>query len=124
MTVPPDTPPDAYWHAALGQGRFLLQRARATAQVIFPPRVAAPGTGDTDLEWFEPPGGGTVYSVTIIHPKPPAPPYHVALIDLDARPRVMSRVEGVQASAVSIGQRVIARVLLGNEGGLLVFDPA
>jgi len=124
MTVPPGAPPDAYWRAALGEGKFLLQRARATGQVIFPPRVAAPGTGDTDLEWFEAPGGGTVYSVTVIQPKPPAAPYHVALIALDAGPRVMSRIEGVAPDAVSIGQRVTARVLLGDEGRLLVFDPA
>lgn len=121
-------PPDAHWRAALDGGSFLLQRVRATGQVFFPPRVAAPGTGDTDFEWFDAPGGGTVYSVTIIHPKPPTPPYHVALIDLDAGPRVMSRVEGVAPDAVSIGQRVAARVLPGDkdkgEGGLLVFDPA
>ncbi len=124
MTVFLEAPPEAHWRAALDEGRFLLQRARATGQVFFPPRVAAPGSGDTALEWFEPSRGGTVYSVTIIHPKPPAPPYYVALIDLDAGPRVMSRVEGVQTGAVSIGQRVTARVLPGDEGGLLVFDPA
>jgi len=119
-----ETPPEAYWRAALDEGKFLLQRVRATGQVFFPPRVAAPGSGDAALDWFEPSPGGIVYSVTVIQPKPPDPPYHVALIDLDAGPRVMSRVEGVAPDAVSIGQRVAARVLPGDQGGLLVFDLA
>lgn len=117
-------PPDAHWRASLDEGRFLLQRARASGEVIFPPRIAAPGSGDPDLEWFDALGGGTVYSVTIIFPRPPAAPYHVALIDLDAGPRVMSRVDGVAPDAVFIGQRVNARVLIEDERGLLVFDPS
>lgn len=120
MTVPPE----AHWRASLNRGRFLLQRARAGGDFIFPPRVAAPGNGDPDLDWFDAPCGGAVYSVTIVYPKPPAVPYHVALIDLDAGPRVMSRVEGVEPDAVFIGQRVSARVLIEDEGGLLVFDPS
>ncbi len=115
--------PEAAWTAALAEGRFLLQRAQSTGTRIFPPRVMEPGTGETDLEWVEAMGTGTVYSVTVIGRKPPAPPYHVALIDLDEGPRLMSRVEGVDAEAVRIGMRVKARVAEEDGAAILVFDP-
>lgn len=116
--------PRAYWRAALDRGVFLLQRPRGGGAAIFPPRLAEPGSGDRDLIWFEPPRGGTIYSVTVIHPRPPAAPYHVALIDLDAGVRVMGRVEGIDPASVAIGARVAGRVIVGAAGGLLVFDPA
>ncbi|MBB4632410.1 Zn-ribbon domain-containing OB-fold protein [Sphingosinicella soli] len=115
--------PEAVWTAALAEGRFLLQRAQSTGTRIFPPRVMEPGTGETDLEWIEAMGTGTVYSVTVIGRKPPADPYHVALIDLDEGPRLMSRVEGVDAEAVHIGMRVKSRVAQEDGTPILVFDP-
>src|SRR3546814_1951542 len=68
-------------------------------------------------------GTGTVYSVTVIGRKPPAAPYHVALIDLDEGPRLMSRVEGMAAEDVRIGMKVKARVAQEDETPILVFDP-
>src|SRR3546814_14908867 len=73
-----------------------------------------PGTGETDLEWVEAMGTGTVYSVTVIGRKPPAAPYHVALIDLDEGPRLMSRVEGMAAEDVRIGMKDRKSVVKGT----------
>lgn len=115
-------PPEQTWRAALAQGKFLLQRAKASGTMIFPPRLAEPGTGDTDLEWIEASGLGTVYSVTTISQKPPAPAYAVVLVDLDEQVRMMGRVDGLAAGATAIGMRVQARIVQENGVPLIVFE--
>lgn len=115
--------PEAQWRTALAGGRFLLQRAKASGAVFFPPRLAEPGSGDGDLEWIEASGLGTVYSVTIVGQKPPTPPYNVALIDLDEGARMMSRVDGIAPDDVRIGMRVRARIVEQDGGPLIVFVP-
>ena len=45
--------PDKQYQEFLAQGRFMIQRNRATGKAFFYPRVAEPGTGCTDLEWFD-----------------------------------------------------------------------
>lgn len=115
--------PDQDYFGFLAQGRFMVQRSLDTGRCFFYPRVAEPGTGSTRLEWFEPSGKGVIYSVTVIHPKPPAAPYNVVLVDLDEGPRLMSRVDGIAAERVCIGMRVQARILQEADGALLIFVP-
>jgi uncharacterized OB-fold protein len=115
--------PSETWRRALAEGRFLIQRSRADGTHVFPPRVAAPGSGLDDLEWVEASGSGTVISVTIIRPRPPAEPYNVVIVELDEGVRMMSRVEGLAPEAVSIGLRVRARIAAGDSEPILVFDP-
>ena len=117
-----DTGPEAHWHAALAEGRLLLQRVPGEAP-FFPPRVMAPGSGDAGLEWFEAGGGGTVYSVTVVSPRPPLAPYNVVLVDLDDGPRLMTRVDGIAPGDVRIGMRVRARIVTEDDAALLVFEP-
>jgi hypothetical protein len=100
----------------------MIQRNRATGKSFFYPRVAEPGTGSTDIEWYAPSGLGTVYAVTVISQRPPAAPYNVVLIDLDEGARMMSRVDGIEPSAVQIGQRVQAKVIRENDAPLVVFE--
>ncbi len=111
--------PEQQWRQALAQGRFLLQRS-ADGRAIFPPRAAAPDSGEP-LSWVEASGRGTVYSLSWISPKPPAEPYHVALIDLEEGARLMSRVEGATPETLRIGQKV--RAFIGGPDGepLLLF---
>lgn len=116
--------PEKQYFEFLAQGRFMIQRSRASGRYIFYPRVAEPVTGCTDLEWVEPSGRGTVYSVTVVRQRPPAPDYNVALIDLAEGPRMMSRVDGLAPQEVRIGMAVQARVIRENEVPLLVFEPA
>lgn len=111
------TSPETHWRNALAQGRLLIQRAAGSGATFFPPRLIEPGTGEPDIEWIEASGFGTVYSVTSIHPKPPAEPYAVVLVDLDEGPRLMSRVDG--PGDVAIGQRVRARIDRSGEPILL-----
>ncbi len=102
----------------------MIQRSRSSGGYVFYPRVAEPLTGNLDLEWVPASGLGTVYSVTVTRPRPPAAPYNVCLIDLDEGPRMMSRVDGVPADAVRIGMRVKASVVTESERPLIVFTPA
>ena len=91
---------------------------------LFYPRVAEPGTGCTDLEWVELSGRGTVHATTVVRRKPPEADYNVALIDLAEGPRMMSRVEGVPPEQVRIGMAVTARIAPGEDGPIILFDPA
>jgi uncharacterized OB-fold protein len=120
----PDTPPQPAYFAHLAQGRFMLQRSRASGRYFFYPRVAEPVTGVRDLEWVEASGRGTVHATTVVRVKPPQQPYNVALVDLDEGPRVMSRVEGIAPEAVRIGMKVRARIGTQDERPILLFDPA
>lgn len=115
--------PDREYQAYLGEGRFMIQRSRGSGRYIFYPRIAEPGTGHTDLEWVEASGSGTVYAVTVVRPKPPRSAYNVVLVDLAEGPRMMSRVEGIEPEAVEIGMSVRARIVRGEEGWYVVFDP-
>ncbi|MBU1358891.1 MAG: OB-fold domain-containing protein [Gammaproteobacteria bacterium] len=68
------------------------------------PRVVAPGSG-APLTWRMSQGLGTVYATTAMHARG-SEPRNLVLVDMDEGFRVMSRVEGVDAQAVRIGQRV------------------
>jgi len=116
--------PAEIWRQALDEGKFLLQRAKSSGEVIFPPRLMEPGVGDTDLEWIEASGMGTVYSATVISRKPPEPAYNVVLVDLDEHVRLMSRIDGIAAEQVAIGMRVRAKIVREGESSLLVFEVA
>lgn len=116
--------PDRDFAAFLAEGRFLIQRSRSTGAYVYYPRVAVPGTGETDLEWVAPSGLGTVYSTTVVRNKPPVADYNVALVDLDEGVRMMSRVIGIDPAAVAIGQRVRARVEAIDGTPAVVFELA
>ncbi|MEO0821427.1 MAG: OB-fold domain-containing protein [Pseudomonadota bacterium] len=116
--------PEAEWRAHLAEGRFMLQRSRSTGAHVFYPRVAAPGSGETDLEWVEASGRGTVYATTCTRQRPEkGGDYNIALIDLAEGPRMMARVEGIAPDAVTIGLAVRARIgeLAGEPA--VIFEP-
>jgi len=116
--------PEADYYRFLGEGKFMLLRARASDRYIFHPKIAEPLTGDTDLEWVEASGVGTVYSTSVMREKNPADNYNIALIDLREGPRMMSRVEGIPPEEVRIGMKVLAHVTEQDGKPLLVFNPA
>jgi len=115
--------PENEYLSYLAEGRFMVQRCRDSGQRFFPPRVAAPGSGSTDLEWVEVSGLGTVYSTSVVRQKPPAKDYNIALIDLERGPRLMARVEGIPPDKVKIGMQVRARIIMEDHAPLVIFDP-
>ena len=115
--------PDAEYAAYLVAGKMMLQHPVGGGAAIFPPRLAAPGSGD-DLEWVEASGEGVVFSTTIARTRPEkGGDYNVALIDLAEGARMMSRVVGIAPDAVTIGMKVRARI--GEVDGVraIVFEP-
>lgn len=82
---------------------------------VFFPRVVAPGTGSTRLEWRVSKGLGTVYSTTVVYAARNQPPHNVALIDVDEGFRMMSRVEDIDPLQVRIGMRVKVRIHPGDD---------
>lgn len=117
--------PDTVFQRHLAEGRFMIQRGTSSGNYVFYPRTVAPDTGE-DLEWVEACGKGTVYSTTAIRRRPPEAVLNVALIDLDEGPRMMSRVEGIDALDVRIGMRVQARITPCDDEEntfMVVFDP-
>jgi uncharacterized OB-fold protein len=100
------TSPVAISEAAWRDGR-LSYPCTADGTPIWPPRAAAPGTGDA-LSWRDSAGLGTVYATTALHARD-TPARNVALIELDEGFRMMSRVEGLPGDAIPIGLRVRVR---------------
>lgn len=98
----------------------MIQRSRSTGQYVFYPRVAAPGSGATDLEWVEASGLGLIYSITVNRARTGS--YNIALVDLDEGPRLMTRIEGVETAP--IGTRVRARIVKIDGEPAVVFDIA
>jgi uncharacterized OB-fold protein len=115
-----ETGPEAQYRAYLRAGRFMIQRSRSTGRHVFYPRVALPGTGETDLEWVEATGRGAVYAVTVNRSREASTV--IALVDLDEGPRLMTRIEAAEAPA--IGARVLARIVDEDGAPLVVFAPA
>lgn len=117
------TSPLSTYQAHLDRGELAFQFCDGRA--VFHPRVAAPGTGSTDLEWRVSGGLGTVYATTVAYYKG-EPPLNVALIELDEGFRMMSRVEEIPAEQVRIGMRVRLKIqpASGERAALPVFVPA
>ena len=111
--------PQAQFLAHLKDGRIMIQRSRSTGRYVFYPRIAIPGSGETDLEWVAASGLGTVHAITVNRAREGA--YNIALVDLDEGPRLMSRIEGVET--VPIGTRVQARIVMLEGEPAIVFDP-
>jgi uncharacterized protein len=109
--------PEKRFKDYLALGRFMIQRSRSTGRYCFYPRLAIPGSGETDLEWVEASGEGTVYSITVNRKREGS--YNVALIDLAEGVRMMSRVVGVET--VAIGTPVLARIEQLESGPAVVF---
>ena len=101
----------------------MLQSPRSGGKPFFYPRVAEPGTGNTDLEWIEAAGLGTVYATTQVRTRPPQEDYNVAIIELDEGPRMLSRVEGIPVADVVIGLRVKAQIVPFEDHHAIVFTP-
>jgi uncharacterized OB-fold protein len=98
--------PAAAFDAHCRAGRLAYQVA-ADGSAVFPPRLAAPGTG-APLEWAVSAGRGAVYAVTVVRRRGEEPS-SVVLVDLDEGFRMMSRVAGLAPDDVTIGLRVTAR---------------
>ncbi|SRR5690606_20997107 len=115
----PEIGPEQQFKNYLAEGKFMIQRSRSTGKYVFYPRVAIPHSGETDLEWVEASGRGTIYSITVNRGKNGS--YNVALVDLEEGVRMMSTVEGVET--LPIGAPVKAKITLVDDAPAVVFVP-
>lgn len=117
-------PPTATYFRHLTEGRFMIQHSPSTGEWVFYPRMIAPRTGATDLEWVAPSGLGTVYATTVKRMKPPTPDVNIAIVELDEGPRMMTHVRGIAPDEVAIGIRVRAAIVDGPDGHpIVIFEP-
>ena len=95
---------DATYRRHLTAGTLVFQRCHA-GHAVFPPRPVCPSCGIRDLAWTESTGEATIYSSTTISPRD-KDPYTVVILDVDEGFRMMSRLDGPDATAAAIGDRV------------------
>lgn len=115
----PPPGPEQQFKSYLSDGKFMIQRSKSTGRSVFYPRLAVPVTGETDLEWVEASGRGTVYSITVNRKK--EGDHNIALIDLAEGVRMMSHIRGVET--LPIGAAVIAKIETLNGQLAIVFYP-
>jgi uncharacterized OB-fold protein len=106
----PDTEP--FWEATK-QHKLMYPFNPKTGKPVWYPRRHDPATGDTELEWRESKGEGTIYTYSVIRQnRNPSfkdlGAYAVAFVDLDEGFRMMSGITGVAdpTKDIKIGQRV------------------
>lgn len=117
--------PDATYFAHLAKGDWRIQKCRGCGEHVFQPRVMCPSCGAETFDWVAPSGKAEVHSTTVIRRRAEqGGDYNVALIDLAEGVRIMSRVEGVDPSDVTIGMAVTARLTEQDGETIVVFDPA
>ena len=93
------------------EGRLMIQRCKATGQTFLYSRQLVPGVVDTEVEWIEASGRGTIYSYTVAR-RPAGQafagdcPYVIVSVELAEGARVMSNLVTDDPDSVAIGQAV------------------
>ena len=125
--VPLITPLSEPFFAAGRDGRFVLQHCPRDG-FFFYPRERCPACLSADWSWREASPLGTLYSFTVDRMgQDPAQrsrvPFHIALVQLDAGPRMVGGLVLTAGSTPAVGQRV--RVGFERVGGepAIRFEP-
>ncbi len=106
--VDPDSAP--YWDGAK-DGRLMIQRCNATGQTFLYSRQLVSGVVESEVEWIEASGKGTIYSFTVARRPAGAAfqgdcPYVIVSVELEEGARVMSNLVTDDPDSVAIGQAV------------------
>jgi uncharacterized OB-fold protein len=112
--------PDEVWRSNLAAGAICLQCCDDCSAFRFPPALACPKCGSARFGWKQASGRATVYSATTVRERDGG--YNVSIVELAEGPRMMTRVEEIDAAEVRIGMSVTARIA-GGEEPHLVFVP-
>lgn len=117
FSCPDSCGPDKFFHDALRDGKFLIQRSQSSGAYVFFPRAIAPGTGADDLEWVEASGKAVVHASTIVRrPAKYGGDYNLTLVELEEGPRLMSRVVNIAPADVTIGMALKAKIIVPDFG--------
>ncbi|MPZ25612.1 MAG: nucleic acid-binding protein [Micromonosporaceae bacterium] len=111
-----------FWEGAQA-GELRVQRCQTCGHHQLYARLWCVSCGGRALTWTAVRPRGTVYSFTVVRRAPTAEfaadvPYPIALVDLDAGPRLMGHVVGCPVDEVTVGMPVGVR--FAPRQGLLV----
>lgn len=83
-----------FWEG-LEAGELRLPHCGTCGEPFFPPGPACPSCGVASLTWRQTSDAGELYSFTRQHRTPPGfdAPLVIGLVDLEAGPRVLSRID-------------------------------
>jgi len=100
-----------FW-ASARERRLVFQRCEHCGHLRWPPEAGCPECLTPGGTWTEVEGAGEVWSFVIYdHPFDPAfrgeIPYNVALVQLDAGPRLITNIVGVKSDELRVGMRVV-----------------
>jgi uncharacterized protein len=133
----PDTPPSGLapaltaetrkFFTAGAQGELMIMRCATCAYYVHPPSPRCPSCLTATTEPVQVSGRGAVASCSINHyawHPAIAPPYPIAIVDLDEQPglRLTTRIVGPRALEVQIGSRVRVRFEPLDEVWLPLFE--
>lgn len=117
--------PEQTYFRYLQSGEWRVPKCRGCGTFVFFPRVNCLACGADAFDWVAPAGGGTIYSTTVMRrPAEAGGDRNLCLVDLDEGFRMMSRVDGVDATVPKIGDRVRATVRQDGDSHLVVFERA
>lgn len=108
--LPAPTPTSAPFWDGLRQGVLRLQWCVPCAIWVYYPRSHCPRCLSPDMHWDEVPAQGVVYSVTIVRQPvfPADQPEVLAIVELDAGPRLPTWLVTDDPTGIRAGDRVSA----------------
>ncbi|HEV8472472.1 MAG TPA: Zn-ribbon domain-containing OB-fold protein [Methylomirabilota bacterium] len=131
--LPQPITPEArpYWDG-LKQGRLMLPKCGACGQTFFYPRVVCPECQSRNITWIQSTGRGRLHSFGIAHQSfnkafKVAPPYVLAMIELEEGPRMLSNLIDVKADPAVVKCDMPVEVVfhkLSDDVTIPLFRPA
>ncbi len=129
--LPVPTPTSKPFWDGLKERKIRMQRCAGCQKLVFYPRSNCPSCLGDDLSWTDVPGAGTLYTFTIAR-RPTAPqfqdetPQKIAIVELDAGPRLTTTLVNVEESEIKVGMRLrpVFEDVAGTDLTLLRFEPA
>lgn len=117
--------PDKVFRNALANQEILLPRCNDCGAYHFFPRVVCPHCHGTAISWHRASGKGRVHTTTIVRRKPErGGDYNICMVELEEGVRMMSRVEGIAPSDVTIDMAVTAFVGEAEGAPAVLFKPS
>lgn len=127
--LPAITPETRHFWEGTRAGELRLQKCNACSQVYFPPRPFCPRCASTDIAVVRASGRGNLHSYVIHHRATPgfAPPYSIAVVELEEGPRMMTNIVEIEQTPAALQLDMPLEVVfqrMNDEISLPLFRPA
>jgi len=126
--LPAITPETRHFWEGTRSGELRLQKCSVCGHVYFPPRPFCPQCASRDVEIVRASGRATLHSYVIHHRPVPgfAPPYSIAVVELEEGPRMMTNIVEVAQTPEALQLDMVLEVVfarLTDEISLPLFRP-